>query len=86
MRARVNQPGGVGAADRLGLESLVTGAELRRLLNVSDRTLRRLVSSGAIPRPDVTLGTVRRWKMSTVRCMLGQTETQAVRPRLAVGR
>lgn len=45
---------------------LITAAEVAHLLNVSTRTLWRLLSAGRVPRP-VRLGGTVRWRLDEVR-------------------
>jgi hypothetical protein len=83
----VNGKNGTAPTRELGdLEPLVTAGEFRQLLKVSDRTFRRWVSGGIVPHPDLVLGSAARWHLRTVRRVLGQGESDAVRPRLVVGR
>ena len=58
-----------------GLDRLLSSRSVCGLLDVSDRQLRRFVSSGKFPPPDRRLGRSLRWKASTVRGFL-ESETE----------
>ncbi len=56
-----------------GLESmdqLLRASRVCRFLDCSDRCLRRWVSAGRFPRPDLKIGTTLRWRKSTVEAWL----------------
>jgi len=48
-------------------DRLLSAKTVRRLLDVSDRGLRRWVSGGKFPPADVQIGRTLRWRESTVR-------------------
>ena len=62
-------------ADNGQLDPLLSTRTVCRLLDTSDRNLRRLVASGKFPPPDRRLGRSLRWKASTVRGFL-ESETE----------
>ena len=49
------------------LEPLLSAKDVARILNCSVRTLQRLRSAGKIPRPDIRLGRMPRWKAETIK-------------------
>ena len=67
----------------VNLEPLVTASQFRKLLAVSDRTFRRWLSCGIVPRPDVVLGSAKRWHAETVRRVMDLNGQREVGPRLA---
>ncbi|MFH1110369.1 MAG: hypothetical protein V1790_14405 [Planctomycetota bacterium] len=75
MRDGIAQPG--------ELEPLVTGAEFRALLRVSDRTFRRWLSCGLVVKPDIVIGSAKRWHTRTVRSFIEGNATRSFR--VAVG-
>ncbi len=77
MRDGVSQPG--------ELEPLVTGAEFRRLLAVSDRTFRRWLSCELVPRPDKIIGSAKRWHLRTVRAFVEGDRTRSLRVAACAG-
>ena len=61
-------------------EPLLTRRDLERLLKVGDRTIRRWVANGELPRP-VQLGGSHRWRLEDVRTFLAQlTEAERATP------
>jgi excisionase family DNA binding protein len=56
-----------GAAVGAGLESLLRIGEVAKVLNVSQRTLERMIAAGAFPGPDRRSGAIKLWKPATVR-------------------
>ena len=54
----------------ISLDGLLSSRSVCGLLDVSDRQLRRFVSSGRFPAPDRRLGRSLRWKRSTVQGFL----------------
>lgn len=54
-----------------GIEPLLTAADFRRILKVSDRTFRRWLSGALVPKPDVTIGSAKRWRKATVEKFIG---------------
>jgi predicted DNA-binding transcriptional regulator AlpA len=49
------------------IEPLVTKADLEQILQIDSRTIDRMRSSGKLPKPDLFLSRMPRWKASTVR-------------------
>ncbi len=49
------------------LDGLLSAKRVRDLLDCPDRTLRRWISAGLVPRHDLKIGTTLRWKVSTIR-------------------
>lgn len=49
------------------LAALLSVVDLARVLNGSRRTIERLRAAGKLPRPDLHLGTMPRWKAETIR-------------------
>ena len=49
------------------LEPLLSVADLARVLNGSRRTIERLRAAGKLPRPDLHIGKMPRWKAETIR-------------------
>jgi hypothetical protein len=49
------------------IEPLLTQGDLARLLNASRRTVERLRASGKLPRPDLHIGKMPRWRPRTIR-------------------
>lgn len=58
--------------------ALLGTRDLRELLRVSDRQLRRLTAAGRLPRPDLKLGRGLRWRRQTIDTWLNET-TEGVR-------
>lgn len=58
--ARVQTPG------KHALPPLLKPLEVATTLNISQRSLWRLVSSGRLPQPDVRSGRIVRWKRETI--------------------
>ncbi|MBU0717386.1 MAG: helix-turn-helix domain-containing protein [Planctomycetes bacterium] len=52
------------------MEQLLSTKTVRKLLDVSDRALRRWIAGGRFPQADVRIGTTLRWKESTVKTWL----------------
>jgi hypothetical protein len=50
----------------LPIESLLGVADVARILSISRRGVERLRASGKLPRPDLVLGRMPRWKPSTI--------------------
>lgn len=50
-----------------GVDSLLSASSVRKLLDCSDRTLRRWIAAGRFPAPDMRIGRSLRWKASTIR-------------------
>jgi hypothetical protein len=48
------------------LTPLLSQEDLTRVLNASRRTVERMRSAGRLPRPDLHLGRVPRWKPETI--------------------
>jgi excisionase family DNA binding protein len=49
------------------IEPLLSVDDLARTLNASRRTIERMRSAGKLPRPDLHLGKLPRWKPETIR-------------------
>ena len=60
-----------------GLPRYVDAAEFRQALVMADRTFRRALSAGRIPKPDLRLGRAMRWRVETVRIFLEGLEARA---------
>ena len=60
------------SAPEVQLEPLLTARQVCRLLAVGERTLRRWVSSGRFPQPDVRIKKTIRWKRQTLRDVIEQ--------------
>ncbi len=58
--------------DHATLDGLLNTASVRRLLDCSDKSLRRWVILGKFPQPDRKIGTSLRWRESTVRKWLAE--------------
>jgi predicted DNA-binding transcriptional regulator AlpA len=50
-----------------GLEPMVTTEDFVALLRCNRRTFERLRSAGKLPRPDIQLGRMPRWRAQTIR-------------------
>ena len=48
------------------MEQLLSSKTVRKLLDVSDRALRRWIAGGRFPKADIRIGTTLRWKRSTI--------------------
>ena len=48
------------------LEHMVNLAGIAGVLGVSKRTVERWRAAGVLPQPDLTIGRVKRWKLSTL--------------------
>ncbi len=59
-----------GATVGAGLESLLRIGDVAKALNVSRRTLERLVSAGGFPGPDKRVGVIGLWQPATVRAWI----------------
>ena len=58
------------------MEVLMPLADVRALIQLSDRAARRWVSAGKIPKPDYKLaGRFPRWRRSTIETWLGEQST-----------
>ena len=57
---------GDNRAAESGEERLLSVRTVKSLLDCSDRTLRRWISAGKFPRPDVRIGRSLRWRSSTI--------------------
>jgi predicted DNA-binding transcriptional regulator AlpA len=60
----------VAAPPTDSLAPLLSVADLARVLNGSRRTIERLRAAGKLPRPDLHIGTMPRWKAETIRCWI----------------
>jgi predicted DNA-binding transcriptional regulator AlpA len=60
----------------IALEQLVSLEGLTTFLNTSRRTVERLKASGKLPKPDIRLGRMPRWRPET---LLGWLEDNAAR-------
>jgi hypothetical protein len=49
------------------IEPLLTKADLGQILRVNTRTVERMVSAGKLPKPDLYLSRMPRWRPSTIR-------------------
>ena len=49
---------------------LMSIAEISKALGIGIRTLWRWVSSGQFPKPDLSIGRVRRWKVETIQAWI----------------
>jgi excisionase family DNA binding protein len=56
--------------DMCSLDPLLDGHDLERLLGLSDRTIRRMVSTGLLPAP-IRFGRTRRWRLADIKQVLG---------------
>jgi predicted DNA-binding transcriptional regulator AlpA len=54
------------------LEPLLSIADLVRVLNASRRVVERLKSAGKLPRPDLIIGRMPRWRPDTIRQWIEQ--------------
>lgn len=52
------------------IEPLVTKSDLERILQIDSRTIDRMRSTGKLPKPDLFLSRMPRWKASTVRAWI----------------
>jgi predicted DNA-binding transcriptional regulator AlpA len=66
-------------ADLGAINPLLTRSDLQRLLRLSDRTIRRLVSSGEFPRP-IKLGGTHRWRREDIRAFLDRLAETEISP------
>ena len=60
-------PGLKGAAD---IEPLLRMADLARILSCSRRAVERMRAGGKLPRPDLHIGKMPRWKPATIRAWI----------------
>ena len=58
-----------------GFDRLLSSRSVCLLLDISDRQLRRFLTSGRFPGADVRLGRSLRWRASTVRAFLENGST-----------
>ena len=49
------------------LDPLLSIDDLARVLNCGRRSVERLLSAGRLPRPDIRLGRMPRWRPATIR-------------------
>jgi predicted DNA-binding transcriptional regulator AlpA len=49
------------------IEPVVTKADLERILQIDSRTIDRMRSSGRLPKPDLVLSRMPRWRPQTIR-------------------
>lgn len=59
-------PGGRRAPDTLDGDPLVGIGTVCRMLGFADRTIRRWMTAGTFPKPDVRFGNRLRWRLSTI--------------------
>jgi excisionase family DNA binding protein len=52
------------------IEPLLTTSDLARLLVCDRRTIERMRSAGKLPKPDIKIGRMPRWKRSTIEAWL----------------
>jgi predicted DNA-binding transcriptional regulator AlpA len=52
------------------IEPLVTKADLERILQIDSRTIDRMRSTGKLPKPDLFLSRMPRWKPETIRAWI----------------
>jgi predicted DNA-binding transcriptional regulator AlpA len=71
------------AHDMCLLEPLLDGHDLERLLGLSDRTIRRMVSTGLLPAP-IRFGRTRRWRLADIKQVLGAAPATASEPTCSV--
>lgn len=57
-----------------GLEQLLNFKSIAQSLDVPIRTLRRALSAGKFPRPDLKIGQQFRWKKSTIESWLRESK------------
>jgi excisionase family DNA binding protein len=60
------------------LAPLLSVDDLARTLNASRRTIERMRSAGKLPRPDLLIGKMPRWKQSTIREWLDEQSRKGV--------
>jgi predicted DNA-binding transcriptional regulator AlpA len=56
----------------IAIEPLLTIDGLAAVLSIARRTAERLKSAGKLPRPDLTIGRMPRWKPETIRCWIDE--------------
>ena len=54
----------------LPIEPLLSNSDLARVLNLAQRTIDRLKTSGKLPRPDLHIGKMPRWRPATIRAWI----------------
>jgi predicted DNA-binding transcriptional regulator AlpA len=52
------------------IEPLVTKADLERILQIDSRTIDRMRATGKLPKPDLFLSRMPRWKAETIRAWI----------------
>jgi predicted DNA-binding transcriptional regulator AlpA len=52
------------------IEPLVTKADLERILQIDSRTIDRMRATGKLPKPDLFLSRMPRWKPETIRAWI----------------
>ena len=57
-----------------GLDRLLSARSVCRLIDTTDRTLRRWIAGGVFPPADLKIGTSLRWRVSTVQAFICGTE------------
>ena len=59
------------------LDPLLNTASVRKLIDCSDKSLRRWIILGKFPKPDRKIGTSLRWRVSTLRKWLADDQAAA---------
>jgi predicted DNA-binding transcriptional regulator AlpA len=60
------------------IEPLLSQEDLARVLNASRRTIERMRAAGKLPRPDLRINKMPRWKQSTIREWIDEQSRKGV--------